>query len=321
MRTRQYHTLIFGKSNQTQNAALPTDQIVWYNKRMLTNIHKPLQTNTLRQWQSQRLVELRRKQFQPSPYADRVTLLIYTFPMDTSGNAFQWIECSILHTWDLLGRLPTVVVAHVHFPLLDAFAANHPDVEIQIEPSLTPGSIQTMSYDCVNRLHERFKTDNVLIIQDDGFPIRKNISDFIDKYDFIGAPSVRDSRCWFANALRLPCLNGGFSLRSKRICQATAAFWSHWWKFLISPQSRFFSEDTFYTMTCCLWPPFRRRFRFATKRNAFAFAYDCLDGLIRRPQGMIPFGIHGKATFEQLAASEDAAEIPALSDKPTTASD
>lgn len=258
---------------------------------------------TLRDWQKQRLEQLRTRTFAVSRHAASVTLLTYTFPPQDREEAFDWIEFSILHSWSLLGRLKTVIVADRRFPRLDSFAAKWSrDVEVQIESALTPGEISSMSYDCVTKLYTRFSTDYVLIVQDDGFPLRDNLEGFLGKFDFIGAPSVRDSRRKLMNALGFPCLNGGFSLRSNRICKAAAKSWRWWWRFFINRNSRYFSEDTFYTMTACISPLFRRRFIFANEQQAFSFSYESLNDMIEHPKTCIPFGIHGKPTMAKLLA-------------------
>jgi len=229
--------------------------------------------------------------------AEQVTILIYTFPKPGSEEvAFVKIVSSIERTWGLIGRLKTVIVTSHRFPAVDRFAAEHPSVELQVESRLVPGKLRTMSLDCVERLYTRFTTPFVLVIQDDGYPLRDNLCDFLGKYDFIGAPSVRDKNRRFMNALGLPCLNGGFSLRSARICRAAARNWKWFWRFLIPLDSRFFAEDTFYTMTACLNPFYRWRHRFANESEAFSFSFDHLDGLIAPPCGLNPFGFHGHST-------------------------
>ena len=229
----------------------------------------------------------------------QVTILIYTFP--SKGNEaepFAKIVASIERTWKHCGKLKTVIVASHSFAEIESFAAEHSNVELQIEPSLVPGDIKTMSMDCIRKLHTRFSTPYVLIIQDDGFPIRSGLEEFVGKWDYIGAPSVRDGRRRFMNTLGFPCLNGGFSLRSRRICVRAANAWNRWWRFFLSPSHRFFSEDTFYTLTACLGWGYRHGLKFPREQDAFRFAFDSLKGLIAKPEGVKPFGIHGHSTIE-----------------------
>ena len=232
---------------------------------------------------------------------EQVTILIYTFP--EKGNevtAFKKIVASIERTWENVGKLKTVIVASHHFADVDNFASQHSNVELQIEPSLVYGSITTMSMDCIKRLYTRFSTPYVLIIQDDGYPVRPGLEQFVGKWDFIGAPSVRDGRRRLMNLLGFPCLNGGFSLRSRRICIRAANAWNRWWRFFLNPKSRFFFEDTFYTMTACLGWSYRHGLKFAGEKDAFTFAFDSLKGLIAKPKGIASFGVHGRVAIEEM---------------------
>jgi len=226
---------------------------------------------------------------------DQVTILIYTFPKRGSeAEPFQKIAASIEQTWKCCGRLKTVIVASHRFAEVESFAAGHPNVELQVEPTLVYGDLRSMSLDCIKRLYTRFETPYVLIIQDDGYPIREGLGEFVGKWDFIGAPSVRDSRRRMMNMLGFPCLNGGFSLRSRRICRRAADAWNRWWRFFVSPSSRFFAEDTFYTLTACLGWGYRHGLKFAGEKDAFRFAVDRLGGYVTPPKDADSFGVHGK---------------------------
>jgi hypothetical protein len=151
----------------------------------------------------------------------QVTILIYTFP--EKGNeteAFAKIVASIRRTWDKVGKLKTVVVASHSFMDVEQFVSDHNNVELQIESSLVPGNIKTMSMDCIKNLYMRFSTPYVLVIQDDGFPVRQGLEEFVGKADFWGAPII--SNGWkrkIASAIGLGSFNGGFSLRSGRLCE------------------------------------------------------------------------------------------------------
>ena len=125
---------------------------------------------------------------------DDLTILIYTFPRPGEEEAsFGRIVESIERTWRLIGRMKTVIVADRAFDQVKVFASANADVvELQIEPTLVPGRIQSMSLDCIKRLYRRFTTPYVLIIQDDGYPLKSNIDDFVGRYDFIGAPIISD---------------------------------------------------------------------------------------------------------------------------------
>lgn len=254
---------------------------------------------TLQEWQIKRLNELRVQIFRPSGYCDQVTVVAYTFPENVNGNMFDLLECAILQTWFALGKLKTVLVANCHFPKLDYFASKHDGVEVQIEPSLEPGNVDSMSADCCARLHSRFSTPYCLIIQDDGFPLKDNLGYFIGKYDFVGAPYVRIS--WWRNmicaGLGYWMSNGGFSLRSKRICEAAAEYWKR--KYAIRHPSNLTVDDLFYTQTLPLrHPSYRFKFRIAPNKIAIHFSY---DAIVRQPVETMPMGFHRSVSFEELA--------------------
>lgn len=257
----------------------------------------------LREWQTNRLGELESATFVPSAYQKYLTILAYTFPpKGCEDEMFQWIKCSILHTWSLLGQIHTVIVANTAFATVCEFAAKYVDVvELQIAPAIIPGNIKTMSLDCIKNLHSRFSTPYVLIIQDDGFPLLDNIGDFIGRYDFIGAPII--SYGWkrtLAYSIGLGSFNGGFSLRSKRLCEYASKMWFSFFSKFMPEEHRHLGEDFYYTTLLKFLPMTWLKFRFPTMRLAFDFAADSLDGNVAIPYGLSPFGFHGKDTFERL---------------------
>lgn len=252
----------------------------------------------LREWQRRRLPVLREETFPASRYADQLTLVVYTFPPDSAEeDFFQWIECAILQSWSLLGALKCVIVAHKPFPAVERFARKYSLVELQIEPTLLPGKISTMSYDCNTRLYQRFTTPYCLVIQDDGFPLRDRMDEFLGRWDYIGAPLVRSGfRRHLANFLHLATMNGGFSLRSRAFCSYVSHTWFHLWRHLLPPSSPLFPEDFFYTTTMRLLPLTHWKFRFPDEETAFRFSVDLLDGYVQNPPAVSPLGFHGKYT-------------------------
>lgn len=256
----------------------------------------------LRRWQRLRLEALRDTVFAPSRYEGCVSLLIYSFPAEgTEEESFRWIECAIRHTWSVLGELHTVLVVHRPFPAAVSFARAHPAVELQVEKTIVPGKIATMSYDCITRLYCRFHTPQVLVIQDDGFPLRDTLDRFLDKWDYIGAPIVSDG--WkrkIAYTLRFAAYNGGFSLRTRDYCEYAAKKWGAFWRHLLRENHPFYAEDVFYSTALRILPPTNFRYRFAPERTAFDFSVDTLNGAVKPPQGLHPFGFHGKHTADYL---------------------
>lgn len=224
-----------------------------------------------------------------------VTILIYTFPhLGKEGVAFSKISASVERTWRLCGKLKTVIVSSHRFAEVEEFAASHSNVKLQIEPSLVPGNIKTMSLDCIKNLYKRFATPWVLIIQDDGYPIRDNLSDFVGKADFWGAPILSDG--WkrkLAYAIDFGSFNGGFSLRSRALCKHASRKWFSFFRYFFRENSRFLGEDFYYTTLLKLLPSTWRKYKFPSEREAFRFAFDALGGNVTLPDDVKPFGRHG----------------------------
>lgn len=227
--------------------------------------------------------------------SEQVTILIYTFPLPGSEDAaFAKIVASIEQTWKFVGKLKTVIVASHHFSAVDGFAATHPEVELQIEPTLVPGKIKTMSMDCIKRLYSRYSTPYVLIIQDDGFPIREGLEEFIGKCDFYGAPIISDG--WkrkLAYAIGMGSFNGGFSFRSHALCEHASKKWFSFFSKFFSEDSPYLGEDFYYTTLLKFLPSTWWKFSFPSESEAFSFSVDRLGGRVNPPKGIRPFGVHG----------------------------
>lgn len=231
---------------------------------------------------------------------NQVTILIYTFPkIGKEAAAFEKIVESVLRTWDKVEKLKTVIVASHHFSELDEFAANNENVELQIESSLIYGNIQSMSLDCIKRLYKRFSTPYVLIIQDDGFPLKSNLDEFVGKADFWGAPIISDG--WkrkLAYAVGFGSFNGGFSLRSRKLCEYASKMWFSFFSKFMSEDCRHLGEDFYYTTLLKFLPMTWLKFRFPTEREAFSFSFDALCGRVTLPNDIKPFGRHGSVNFD-----------------------
>lgn len=247
-------------------------------------------------WQGIRLAK-RRTEVPRKEGPSSVTVLAYHFwPPEQSDSRFGRIESAIRETWAHCGLLRTVLVMDRTSAMADAFRSRFIGcVDIQEEPSLVPGDVHTMSLDCIQRLHRRFTTDYVLIVQEDGFPIRGGLEEHVGRWDFIGAPYVRDtwSRRLACGALNCWVSNGGFSLRSKRVCEFASQLWDR--RFGRLPRCRASSEDIYYTETLPLRSRlYRRSVRIADNRSAAAFSYDAIFAF---PGTSVPFGFHGPEAF------------------------
>ena len=139
-------------------------------------------------------------------------------------------------------------------------------------------SRQAYSKFIIQELHKHITTDFVLIVQWDGFIIDPDAwnTQFLD-YDYIGAVWP-----WHPEGLRVG--NGGFSLRSKVLCQLTA-----------SPQFVYknINEDD---MICHLNRDYlvSNGIKFAPKELARHFSFE------RELSDIKTFGFHGDFNFERL---------------------
>lgn len=229
-----------------------------------------------------------------------VTVLAYHYwNADVYDTAFAEIVHALEETWRFCGLLKSILVVNIVRPCLEHFAECHPNLSVQIEPSLRPGSIFALSNDCSSRLYTRFETPYVLIVQNDGWPLRSGLYDFLNgDWDFIGAPHIRD-RWWLRMAsqfLNFHPMNGGFSLRSKKCCEQVAYWWNK--KYHMLGDCDLSSEDIFCThFLPRKEPAFRKAMHFPDVRTALSFSYQKMESYNR---DKLPFGFHGKASFAEL---------------------
>lgn len=254
----------------------------------------------LRQWQRAKLSAYGEgiPSFKSGPSG--VTVLTYFFrPRETADAYFPYTKCALYETWRLCGAMKTVIVSHEITPPVTEFANRFPGlVEVQVEPSLKsrpPGDVDSMSTDCNANLHKRFSTPEVLIVQDDGFPLRPHLEQFTGRFDFVGSPMRRPY--WFVQILgRLlrdwPC-NGGFSLRSKKMCELVSDYWHRHYEGKSFEVSQ--TEDLFYTETLPRrFRDFRRSVHIAESKPAARF---CFDGCIPYRPCPDVFGFHSARGF------------------------
>ena len=235
-----------------------------------------------------------------SPRKD-VTIVMYFFWRDNVASS-KWpnFAGALFETWRNCGLLPTVIVTNMLHQCVQDFAKKYDNVDVQVEENLCPGNINTMSIDCNSQLYRRFLTKYVLIVQDDGFPLRRGLDEFIEKnYDFIGSPYCRAKKIpnLITSILNFCPSNGGFSLRSKEICERVAYYWEKDYShrdFVVSEMS----EDLFYTKTL---PTRNLSFWFSRRQApsiiAERFSY---EGVFPLYSKTVPFGFHTATGFAEL---------------------
>ena len=270
----------------------------------MSTIDIPKKIMLLRQWQDRKLSEYGAAPAFAKVGLDNVTVICYFYRAeDQIDRSFKYTKCAIFETWTHCGMMKTVLVVNRHHPQIQRFAEQYsPWVKIEIEKELCPGDIDCMSIDCNSRLYTRFSTPYVLIVQDDGFPLRSGLEEFIGKADYFGSPFRR--RTWkgmLASSLFRHCpANGGFSLRTRKICELAAKYWNRFYR-----DGKFTSEqveDIFYTDTLPrrFWK-YRLAVKMANPRLAAQFSY---DGCV--PENIIdsPFGFHSARAFAELIRDE-----------------
>ena len=255
-----------------------------------------LSNRDLSRWQREQLPRWRGLPPVP-PVTDQVTALAYCFwPPERMADRFFSIEAAFRATWEQCGRLRSKLVTSHRFPELDAFCERE-GVGIDLAPELSD-RLAAMSRDCIVNLHARFETPYVLIIQNDGFPLKSGLESFVGHYDFIGAPWGRPS--WYTGLLfpypRYAIGNGGFSLRSKRICELTAHYARHSLRWV--PDSWFTTEDVFFCRVLPrLSPHCAKILRYAPTDVAGRFSFEACETFLP-PDGRT-FGFHGEYAFHK----------------------
>jgi len=241
-------------------------------------------------WKKANIESLRAMNFRTSDIKD-VTAIAYHYRRSPEelDESFWITEFAFLQTFKTQGVMPSVLVVNQPTKSTTAFCDKY-SIELQVAKNLVPGKdIRSLCLDLVENLHSRFKTPYVLTIQDDGFPLRPGLEEFVGKWDYVGAPWVHHATYYDLYPKKYRIGNGGFSLRSKRLCEIASqvykkhfARFPYWWYLL--------GDDTFYCKTLRFW--FRnavKDLRWPTPEEAALFAVENADDLIPTKQ---PFGFH-----------------------------
>ncbi len=253
---------------------------------------------SLDEWQRAVLPWLRGVDFAPSAVRN-VTLLAYFFwDDDRIETKFYTVECAFLCAFRSWGSgIPSVLVSNRETGTMRDFCLRH-GVQLQVDPALR-GGVPGMNIDCIRNLHRRFDTEYVVLLQSDGMPVRPGLEGFLGKWDYVGAPwpGHGNWKDWFVYP-RFAVGNGGFCLRSKRICQEASKAYGAFWSRL--PYTLLVGDDLFYCKTMpFLSRKWRRAFRYPTREEAIGFSVEHI------PRGMElaapPVGFHAEAGFRNYA--------------------
>ena len=250
----------------------------------------------LKEWELAVLPALRECALKSAP-VQSVTLLAYFFGDDARlEREFYAIECSFLSAFRNFGRCPAVLVTNRATAQMKGFCERH-RIDLQTEPTLIGGDVTKMSRDCIGRLHRRFTTEYVAVIQTDGLIVNPGLERFVGEYDYIGAPWVASTEGWgWSHRRRFPVGNGGFCLRSRRICEDAARVYNAYWKHL--PYSWFMCDDVFYAKTMpALSRRWRETYRYPDIVTAAQFSIEN-HWPVGYPEATRPVGLHAQAGFD-----------------------
>lgn len=247
-------------------------------------------------WQELNIAKLRGETFSCSTSSD-VTVIAYYFRRDEELDRCFWrTEFAFLKTFQTQGLMPAVLVVNKSTPAIKNFCERY-SISLQVADNLVAGESKTLALDLVENLHERFDTPYVLTIQDDGFPMRSGLKEFVGKWDYVGAPWVRHTTYYDIYPYKYCIGNGGFSLRSKRICEIASRMYRKWFRHL--PYWWYmFGDDTFYCKTLRFW--FRnatRGLKWPTPDDASKFS---IEGNYDFMPSQPPLGFH-KIGFSKYA--------------------
>ena len=209
-------------------------------------------------WRKERLPELKAREFSCSSIKN-VTLLAYFFwPEEIFDERFDEIEFAFLSAYETFGLMPSTLVVNRESEKTAAFARRY-GARVIVEPHLDcRDGVKSLCLESISRLHTRFDTEYVLTLQNDGMPLRPGLEKFLGKYDYIGAPWPGHTAWWDLYPYpKYGVGNGGFSLRSHRICEAAAEAYATLSRFIPYWQP-IFGDDVFYAK---FLPFFSRRFR------------------------------------------------------------
>ena len=164
----------------------------------------------------------------------------------------------------------------------------YPDIEYVSIPPLN--SVDDYNEIIFQDLHKYFETSYCLVIQSDSFVVNSDLwKDEFLKYDYIGAPwpdeLVTDQNL-VLNVKKNPVGNGGFSLRSRKLVQATAKIDYDSLKFPLKSEDVIICHYLYDKMI-------EEGVKFAPPKLAAQFSIENVNNLYGQNPDSV-FGFHGK---------------------------
>ena len=256
-------------------------------------------TDILRQWQQEKLPVLK-EMLNTTSQIKNVTAVAHWFWNDERFETdFFSIEFSLRITRYFIGNLPITFIVNKPSILVENLAKEL-NLKVIIDKTLTNG-LKSLNQEYIKNLHTYFETEYCLTIQNDGFPLRQGLEYFTGKADYIGAPWPANGDNWITRILLKPNTrvgNGGFSLRSKQICEAASRLYKR--KYKVLPFCYLVVDDFFY---CRVLPTYENKyaeqFKFADLKLAYEFSIE-YDTNSLTVEATPPLGIHGTTGFQTL---------------------
>lgn len=232
-----------------------------------------------------------------------VTVVSYAFAKrDKMLECVESIELALRETYRWCGLLKTTLVVNQMTERLECLKSEFGDLlRIDVDSSLAPGDITGFSRNMIKTLPDRFDTPYMLNIHPDGFPLRHGLDEFVGRWDYIGGPWNIANDDFITRVLLARnngAGNGGFALRSRKICELGSAAYRRFWK--IIPDCYLLYEDIFFTRFLPRWQPgYAKRIALAPRTESlhFSVAGDLMPN--ERVERM-PFGFHSWQVFCQI---------------------
>jgi len=224
-----------------------------------------------------------------------VTVVAYAFASrDKMPECVASMEFALRETYRLCGLLKTTLVVNQMTERLECLKSEFGGVfRIDIDSSLIPGDITGFSRNMIKTLPDRFDTYYMLNIHPDGFPLRQGLDEFVGRWDYIGGPWNISNDDFITKVLLSRndgSGNGGFTLRSRKICELGAAAYRRFWK--IIPDCYLLYEDIFFTRFLPRWQPgYARQVSLAPRLESLNFSV-CERLMPNERLERIPFGFH-----------------------------